>query len=193
VKSGLLAVLAACTSLAGAPGTASDGGERGAAEEKRSLRAALESLELSDLEGKQVRLSSYLGRGPVLLDFWATWCKPCLLALPELDKLHAALAPRGLQVVGINEDGPRNAAKVKPFMKSKGYDFPVLLDLNREAQSALQAIALPTTLLLDADGAVVHTSFGYHPGEYEALRAKIEPLLEEESDPRAADPQGSDE
>jgi len=124
-----------------------------------------------------VKLSSFLGSGPVILDFWATWCKPCLLAFPELEKLHADLGPRGLQVVGINEDGPRNAAKVKPFLKSKGYTIPVLLDLNREAQGRLQAIALPTTLLLDADGVVLHSAFGYRPGELDALRAEIEPLL----------------
>ena len=53
----------------------------------------------------------------------------------------------------------------------------ILLDLNREAQGRLQAIALPTTLLLDADGVVRHTSFGYRPGELDALRAQIEPLL----------------
>jgi thiol-disulfide isomerase/thioredoxin len=145
--------------------------------EARSLASALASLTLPDLDGKQVQLSSILGRGPVILDFWATWCKPCLLALPELEKLYADLGPRGLQVVGINEDGPRNAGKVKPFLKSKGATIPVLLDLNREAQGRLQAIALPTTLLLDADGVVLHTSFGYRPGELDALRAQIEPLL----------------
>jgi thiol-disulfide isomerase/thioredoxin len=145
--------------------------------EARSLASALASLTLPDLDGKQVQLSSLLGRGPVILDFWATWCKPCLLALPELEKLYVDLGPRGLQVVGINEDGPRNAGKVKPFLKSKGATTPVLLDLNREAQGRLQAIALPTTLLLDADGVVLHTSFGYRPGELDALRAQIEPLL----------------
>lgn len=150
--------------------------------EKRSLASALESLTLPDVDGKQVKLSSYLGRGPVILDFWATWCKPCLLALPELEKLYADLGPRGLQVVGINEDGPRNAGKVKPFLKSKGATISVLLDLNREAQSRLQAIALPMTLLLDADGVVLHSSFGYRPGELDALRTQIEPLLRKQDE-----------
>ena len=146
---------------------------------QRSLKQALSTLELSGLDGETVILSSYLGQGPVLFDFWAIWCKPCLQALPALDALHAELGPRGLQVVGINEDGPRNAPKVKPFMQTNDYGFPVLLDLNREAQRRLQVAALPTTLLLDADGNVLHTSFGYRPGEFDKLRPLIESLLPE--------------
>lgn len=144
---------------------------------RASLRAALETLELPDLNGDIVALSSYLGRGPILVDFWATWCKPCLKALPELDALYAEWRERGLSVVAINEDGPRNAPKVKPFMQTNGYEFPVLLDLNREAQRRLQAVALPTTLLLDADGTVLHSSFGYDPGELDRIRPLIESLL----------------
>jgi thiol-disulfide isomerase/thioredoxin len=147
-----------------------------------SLRPILKRLELPDLEGETVPLSSFLDRGPVLLDFWATWCKPCLLAMPELQELYGDLGPRGLQVIAINEDGPRNVAKVRPFLKSNGYDFPVLLDLNREAQRQLQALALPTTLVLDPQGVVLHSSFGYRPGEYEKLRALLEPYLDDELD-----------
>jgi thiol-disulfide isomerase/thioredoxin len=140
-----------------------------------SVRTALSELRLPDLDGRTVVLSSYLGRGPVVLDFWATWCKPCLAAIPELNTLYDDFEARGLQVVGINEDGQRNAAKVKPFVRTRGIRFPVLLDLNRAAQSRLNAPALPTTLLLDRDGNVVHTSYGpFDPAE---LRAKIEALL----------------
>ncbi|MFQ5601529.1 MAG: TlpA disulfide reductase family protein, partial [Candidatus Krumholzibacteriia bacterium] len=92
-----------------------------------SVKSILEGLHLEDVDGRRADLSSYLGTGPVVLDFWATWCKPCLAAFPELNELYEDLEPRGLQVVGINEDGPRNASKIKPFMKSHGYTFPVVL------------------------------------------------------------------
>jgi len=138
-------------------------------------RVALAGLRLPDLDGNSVDMQTYLGKGPVVIDFWATWCKPCITSLPELNRLYADLAPRGLQIVGINEDGQRNAAKVKPFAKTQGIRYPVLLDLDREAQSRLKALVLPTTLLLDSEGNVVHTSLG--PADFKELRAKIETLL----------------
>ena len=148
-----------------------------AAKDPTSLAEVLKSLSLPDLDGKEVALDTFLSTGPVILDFWATWCKPCVMAMPELQKLYADLAPRGLRVVGINEDGPRNAPKVRPFLTANGYTFPVLLDLNREAQQRLHANALPTTIVLDKDGVVLHTTFGYRPGEYEKLRPLLEPHL----------------
>jgi hypothetical protein len=68
---------------------------------------------------------------------------------------------------------------VKPFAKTHGIGFPVVLDLNRSAQSQLQVPVLPTTLLLDRDGTVLRTSFGYRPGEIDALRKAAEALLNE--------------
>jgi thiol-disulfide isomerase/thioredoxin len=142
-----------------------------------SVKSILESLQLEDLDGRKQPLSVHLGAGPVLLDFWAMWCKPCLAALPEIDQLYKELRGRGLRVVAINEDGPRSASKVKPFVRGRGWEFDVVLDLNREAQRRLNALALPTTLLLDAEGTVIHTAFGFRPGEIDELRALIEPLL----------------
>jgi len=147
-----------------------------------SVKPILEQLQLEDLDGNVRPLSDLLGTGPVILDFWATWCKPCLVAMPELQTLYEDLHERGLQMAGINEDGPRNAAKVKPFVRSHGYTFPVLLDLNRDAQRRLNALALPTTLLLDAEGTVVHVSFGFRKGELDKLRATIEEMLPEATD-----------
>lgn len=141
-----------------------------------SIGATLRELQLPDLDGDTVDLGSYLGK-PLLLDFWATWCKPCLAALPELNALHADYAERGLQMLGVNEDGQRSAAKVKPFVRTHGFEFPVVLDLNNEAQARLNVVVLPTTLLVDAEGRVVHTTFGYRKGEIEALRAQIDKLL----------------
>ena len=147
-----------------------------------SVKPILETLKLEDLEGEPHALSEYLGKGPLLLDFWATWCKPCLMAMPELEELYGDLHERGLQLVGINEDGPRNASKVKPFVRSHGYSFPILLDLNRRAQTRLNAVTLPTTLLLDSEGTVVHVSFGYRKGEIAKLREQIEAMLPKEAD-----------
>ncbi len=182
----LLAVLVSLVVLAGfvlaagrstGPAAAPPPTSQPATGESAARPVPLAGIRLPDLDGTVVDLGSYLGKGPILLDFWATWCTPCLAALPELNQLHADLGPRGLQMLGINEDGQRNAAKVKPFVKAQRFDFPVLLDLDREAQDRLQVAVLPTTLLLDSKGNLLHTSFGYRPGEIDKLRQKIEPLL----------------
>ena len=70
-------------------------------------------------EGKQIRLSALRKNGPVLIDFWATWCKPCLKAMPKLVELHERFKDRGLTVLGVNEDGPRSRTKVKPFIRAR--------------------------------------------------------------------------
>lgn len=147
-----------------------------------SVQPILETLKLDDLEGDSQPLANYLGKGPLLIDFWATWCKPCLMAMPELEELYKELHESGLQILGINEDGPRNASKVKPFVRSHGYSFPIVLDLNRDAQRRLNALTLPTTLLLDSEGTVVHVSSGYRKGEIAKLRGQIEAMLAKEAD-----------
>src|SRR5205085_11886664 len=93
-------------------------------------------------------------KGPVLLDFWATWCKPCLAAIPELQKLSAELGPRGLTVIGVSTDGPNNFAKVRPFAKKLGIGYPVAIDEDGTLAQKYLVRAMPTTVLIDASGAV---------------------------------------
>jgi thiol-disulfide isomerase/thioredoxin len=116
-------------------------------------------------------------RGPVVLDFWATWCKPCVAAIPELEQTARDLGPRGLTIVGVSVDGPRNYAKVRPFVAKLGITYPVTLDDDGTLQEKYQVRSIPTTVLIDPGGAIVKVVQGYRPGESQALRAAIEALL----------------
>ncbi|MFH1679151.1 MAG: redoxin domain-containing protein, partial [Candidatus Eisenbacteria bacterium] len=89
---------------------------------------------LENIEGKSINLAKTLEKGPVILDFWALWCKPCLQALPGTDEIARRYKEKGLTVLTINTDSPRSLAKVRSYVKSKGFSFEVLLDSNNQMQ-----------------------------------------------------------
>ena len=106
---------------------------------------------LEDLSGNLFSLSRMRGRA-VLLDFWASWCGPCRAEMPVLERLHRQFVERGLLVVGVNVDEPRETAA--RFIEQQGYTFTVLLDRSFEASMLYDARSLPTLVLVDAEGSV---------------------------------------
>ena len=80
------------------------------------------------MDGKSERLSQHLGKEVVLLDFWATFCEPCLAGMPHLDALYREHQKQGFVVLGIDFDGPDSIAKVKTAVSKLGVSFPILLD-----------------------------------------------------------------
>ena len=110
-----------------------------------------EDFTLSDLAGKPVKLSSLRGK-VVLLDFWATWCGPCRIELPSIQKLHREFKGRGLVVLGINQG--ETALKVRPFLKKYGYDFGILLDQQQRVGDRYQVSGIPSLFIIDRAGTI---------------------------------------
>ena len=133
---------------------------------------------LENIDGDLVTLSENTGSGPVLLSFWATWCKPCIEELPHLEKIYSDLKEKGLKVFAISVDGEKTAAKVEPFAKTKGMQIPVLLDPNGDVARAFYAKDVPFTVLLNAAGDIVYTHSGYKLGDELQHREKITALME---------------
>lgn len=132
------------------------------------------SVSLQTLEGQEVTLESYRGKA-VLLDFWATWCKPCEKLMPDLQKLHDQYAEKGLAVLGISIDEGKDAAgKVQKFTGKKKIAYPVLLDVAAEpAWAAFHVKAIPALFLIDPQGQVAgrwQGGFDYREVEAEILR-----------------------
>lgn len=142
--------------------------------------AQAESFTLRNLDGELVNSHDVIGKKPVLLDFWATWCKPCLKNLPKLQKVHEEYGDKGLVILAVNEDGTRSLSKVEPLANSLGLTFPVLIDEDRDVMRLYQVSGLPTTILIDKNADIVLTLRGYRPGDERQLKEKIEMLLKGE-------------
>ena len=142
-----------------------------------SRAASGEQFVLPDLDGREISLQEELARGPVVLDFWATWCKPCIQGLPKLAAIAAEYEARGVRVYTVNIDGPRNLAKIRPFLQRHQLKLPVLLDRTNQVMKQFQLVGPPATLVLTAQGGVVYRHQGYQPGDEVKLRAALDALL----------------
>ena len=107
--------------------------------------------------GAKERLSQYRGK-PILLNFWASWCVPCLKEMPDMEKVHLALSKVGFVVLGVamGED----AEKVKKFLDKYPFTFPIIADPNMEISEMYGVRNLPITYLIDSSGYIYARAIG---------------------------------
>ncbi len=145
-------------------------------EEQLTGRKAPE-FKLENIDGDYIALNDEIGSGPVLLSFWATWCKPCVEEMTKYKDLYEDYKDKGFKVLAISIDDERSVAKVKPFVKSKRYPFMVLLDPNSEVARKYYAQNVPYSVLLDKSGKIVYTHLGYMKGDELKMKNKIDELF----------------
>ena len=124
--------------------------------------------------GGTVSLAHYRGR-VVFLNFWATWCPPCLVEMPAMERLYGRLRDKGFVVLAISLDA--DEAAVTPFLKEHGLTFPVGLDPKQRVGILYGVRALPSTFLLDRKGRVVAQALGPREWDGPAALAVIDALL----------------
>src|SRR5690606_2441051 len=129
------------------------------------------------LDGTKIVLSELLAKGPVYLDFWTTWCKPCQIALPKLDELNQKYGEAGFTLVTVASDDQKTVSSVKPHVKSRGWKFPVIVDSKREIGNKYNVRNYPTSFLISQDGKIVKATMGYRPGDEKVLEEEIVALL----------------
>lgn len=113
---------------------------------------------LRDVDGRTVSLAQFIGRKPVLLYFWATWCPKCRESVPEINRIHRDPAGHGnVQILALDYmESPR---KVRSFVTAKEVAFPVLLDREGEVARLYQVVGVPTYILLDRNGKVAYRGY----------------------------------
>ena len=127
---------------------------------------------LTDLEGRQVRISELIDGKVALVDVWATWCIPCIQAMPHLQSLYNKYRDRGLVVVGIMTDS--NASRIGPdWVRENGVTYPMLLDDDASTFVGAwgQVVGIPLLVLVDRDGTVVETYRG--TGDLKAIDERL--------------------
>jgi peroxiredoxin len=110
-----------------------------------------EDFRLVDLEGKQQSLSQYRGK-IVLVNFWATWCKPCTTEMPAMQTAYDRLRDKGFVVLAVNE--LEDDAKVRDHIKQHGHTFPVLMDRDIKVANQFGVFGLPVSVFIDEKGVV---------------------------------------
>ena len=137
----------------------------------------LPDLSVRLLDGKQVRLSALLEEGPLLVSFWATWCAPCKKEMIFLEEFHQKYNENSFRVLAISTDSPKSMSKVKSYIRAKKHTFLVGIDPNQEIAKKMNALLMPTTLILNKDRKVSWYHQGFIPGDEKEIEAQIRAVL----------------
>jgi len=114
-------------------------------------------FQLPDLDGTLVSLSAFQGK-PVMLNFWATWCAPCVQEMPYIQEIFGKWSAKGLVVLAINTgEAP---SRIEEFMQELNLSFPVLIDIDQNAAENYNIRGIPTTFFIDKEGIIRVTKVG---------------------------------
>ena len=132
---------------------------------------------LTTLEGAPAHnLQEFKGK-VVYMDFWASWCLPCVKSFPFLNELDHDLKEKGLHVIGINLD--EKVTDAQEFLAKHPVDFSIVADPSKQCAKGFEVIAMPTSYLIDRKGNIRHIHRGFRSGETNELRALITQLVME--------------
>lgn len=135
-------------------------------------------VSIKDVNGKQVSTSTIESDGkPVVISFWATWCKPCVRELTAIDESYIDWQDEtGVKVIAISIDDTRNSAKVAPFVNGRNWEYEVYIDENSDLRRMMGVNNIPHTFLFDGNGKLVYQHNGYAQGDEDLLYEMVQKL-----------------
>ncbi len=144
-----------------------------------SVNAQLPSFKLKTIEGKTIDTSTLSNDGkPFIIDFFATWCKPCNRELSAIGEVYEDWqAETGVKLFAVSIDKAQNANKVKPLVNQHGWPYEVLLDVNSEFRKSFGGEMIPFVIICDGDGKIVYKHNGYTEGAEQELIEKVRELI----------------
>lgn len=145
------------------------------------VSAQLPAVTLKTMDGKTVSTDTLRNNGkPFIVDFFATWCKPCNRELDAISEVYQDWQEEtGVRIFAVSIDQGQNINKVKPLVDSHNWDYDVLLDPNGDFKRALGVQMIPYVLICDGKGNIVYKHNGYADGDEEELIAKVKELTTE--------------
>lgn len=140
-----------------------------------SCFAALPEVTLRSMDGKEVNVSTLGVSGkPVIISFFATWCKPCMRELKAINELYADWQDEtGVEMYLVSIDQGQDVQKVAPLVNGYGWEYKVLLDPNGSLKRAMNVQNVPHLFVVDGKGKIVYQHTGYTPGDEEEIRKHL--------------------
>jgi len=138
-----------------------------------SIGQHIDDFSLESIDNELVSLEDIKGEHLTIIDFWATWCKPCTKAMPKLNDLYNKYEKQGVSMIGISCDGPRSISKVGMVSNSLEIDYHILKDIDCEVMNNYDFQAFPTLIILDSDNEIVWVHEGFVKGDEELIEEAI--------------------
>lgn len=137
------------------------------------------AVTVKKLDGSKVSSGTFSNNGkPMIISFWATWCKPCKKELDAIQENYAEWTKEtGVKLIAVSIDDVRSSGKVVTDVKSKGWEFEIYLDENQDFKRAMNVNNVPFTFIVDGEGKIVWSHNSYTEGDEEKLYENVKKLL----------------
>jgi cytochrome c biogenesis protein CcmG, thiol:disulfide interchange protein DsbE len=133
---------------------------------------------LQDLEGNDVTLSKLLEKGPVFMSFWATWCSPCKEEMKKINDVYEKYKSQGFTYLAINQDNQKSVSKVKSFVTSQSYNFPVVFDSDKRVFEAYSGRdEMPYALFIGKNKEILSVHTGFKSGDEAKIEEEVKAAL----------------